>query len=209
MPQSVGVICLDESLERNRSGRTRLPENHVLCGHSRYRLARWNRDHNWQSVPIQLDQELGTWWSTPASDQGPAWVAVLGQSTRPVDQRCLLALVRLHQPHARWLAVGKVIDAPALLSTSRCECLPKPSPEDLLDHLSWIGCQCVLNLSHNPGPDPSAFLVSRRLGLPYIGFLRGDGAAYLKEPETLGIRVGATVEEIFESVLSALGIRDR
>jgi GT2 family glycosyltransferase len=209
MPQSVEVICLDESLERNRSERARLPENHVLRGHSRYRLARWNRDQHRRSVPIQLNQEPETRRSTPTSRPGHAWVAVLGQSTRPVDQQCLLALVRLHQSHARWLVVGKVIDVPALLSTSRCECLSKPSIEDLLDHLSWIGCKCVLNLSHNPGPDPSAFLVSRRLSLPYIGFLRGDGVAYLKEPETLGLHVGTTVEEIFETVLSALGIRDR
>ncbi|MBK5963398.1 hypothetical protein CCR95_04650 [Thiocystis minor] len=202
-PDTFDLICLDDSLARNSASLARLPANHVPRGHNRYRMARWTKRGWIRSPPIPLDHTADLRWGG-ATSSDPAWIVVPCQGFAAADHRRLLALVRINQSRVRWLALGELIDPPALLSTGRCEWLRNPSVESLLEQLTWIGCRGVLNLREPPGPDPSAFLISRRLGLPYVGLQVGDGVAYLTEPKTHGVPKGSTPEAFLNAILTLL-----
>lgn len=206
-PETFDLICLDDSLERDTALRRRLPPNHIQHWHSRYRMARWLRGRNCRPPLRSLNAHGDSRWSPapPRADQ--AWAAIWTQGLTASGQQRLLDLVRIDQTHVRWLLVGPLIDEAAFLSTGRCECLPSPNPATLLKHLAWIGCQCVLSPSDRPGPDPSAFLVSRRLVIPYVGIKAADGLAYLAEPMTHGVPARASPDDLLSVVLEALAER--
>lgn len=208
MPQRFDLIRLDESLEANVLLRTRLPANHVPYGHTRYRQKCWARLQGTQDIPSPLALETARRWVRPARPSGGGWVVVLGHGATAADQQRLRALVRLDQSQIRWLVVGAAFDAPAFVSTGRCECLEAPAPENLLDYLSWIGCRAVLNPTDRPGPDPSPFLVSRHLNIPYIGARVADGLSYLAEPSTQGFNHRALPEKLFEATMTAITLAE-
>nr|WP_240905571.1 glycosyltransferase [Thiorhodococcus mannitoliphagus] len=208
--EAFDLICLDDSLEDNAYLRAPLPVNHVRRAHSRYRIARWLRSSGHrgtapnQTQLLPLDTRIDNLWAPIEAPEGPAWVAVWSQEISASEQQRLIELVRIRQTTIRWLLVGQVYDEAAFLSTGQCECLSNPSPSTLLQHLAWIGCRCILHPSRSPGPDPSAFLASRRLMIPYVGIRAADGLAYLTEPMTYGVAINASSEALLSVIAEAL-----